>query len=90
MQQFSYQWLVYIVECSDASYYCGLTTDLAARLTQHNSGRGSLYTSARAPVKLVWAREFDNEMEARAFERRVKNWGRLKKGKLIRGEVYTN
>lgn len=29
---------VYILECSDGSYYTGSTTDLAKRLTEHETG----------------------------------------------------
>lgn len=88
VEKFSYCWWVYIVKCRDSSYYCGLTTDLSQRLTQHNSGQGSRYTARRWPVALTWSREFPSEAEARIFEHKIKNWGKIKKEKLIRGEIY--
>ena len=85
---FGYNWFVYLVRCRDGSYYCGLTTDVSGRLTQHNSGKGSRYTSIRYPVKLLWTREFGLETDARAFEHKIKKWGRDKKEKLIWGLIY--
>lgn len=45
--------LVYIIECSDGTYYTGITTNIRRRIFQHNNGTGSKYTRARRPVKLV-------------------------------------
>ena len=77
----------YILECSDGSYYVGSTTNLGARLTQHNSDtEGPLYTRRRRPVKLVWNAPFDSIIEAFAFEKRVQGWSRKKREALIRGD----
>ncbi|MDH5680208.1 MAG: GIY-YIG nuclease family protein, partial [Spirochaetota bacterium] len=46
-------WLVYLLECADNSYYCGVTNDLNKRLTDHNSGKGAKYTRSRLPVKVL-------------------------------------
>ncbi|WP_349522872.1 GIY-YIG nuclease family protein [Muricauda sp. NFXS6] len=44
---------VYILLCSDNSYYTGMTNDLDRRITQHNSGHRKFnYTSTRLPVEL--------------------------------------
>jgi predicted GIY-YIG superfamily endonuclease len=77
----------YIVECRDGSYYVGSTTDLEARIWQHNSpDQGALYTRKRRPVMLVWAAEFDSVADAFAFEKRVQGWSRAKRAALIRGD----
>ena len=76
------------MKCSDRSYYCGLTTDLGQRISQHNTGMGSKYTVTRSPVVLLWSREFSSEADARIFEHKIKNWGKMKKERLIRGEIY--
>jgi hypothetical protein len=34
-----YMHYVYILKCSDGSYYTGYTTDLSRRLKKHNEGR---------------------------------------------------
>ena len=41
---------VYILECSDASYYVGSTWDLERRVGEHNLGLGAEYTRRRRPV----------------------------------------
>ena len=77
----------YILECSDGSYYVGSTTNLDARLSQHNSDTdGPLYTRRRRPVKLVWNAPFESTIEAFAFEKRVQGWSRKKREALIRGD----
>ncbi|MCG8567429.1 MAG: GIY-YIG nuclease family protein [Desulfobacterales bacterium] len=46
-------WMVYLVECADATLYCGVTTDMEQRLLKHNQGTASKYTRGRRPVRLV-------------------------------------
>ncbi|MGQ3353428.1 MAG: GIY-YIG nuclease family protein [Phreatobacter sp.] len=79
---------VYILRCSDGSYYVGSTRgeDMARRLSEHQQGLHDGYTAARLPVTLAWSGEFDRITEAIAFERRLKGWSRAKKEAVIRGE----
>jgi len=77
---------MYIVECSDGSYYVGSTTDLERRIWEHNEGVGAKYTARRRPVKLAFAVEFDSVAEAYAREKQVQGWGRAKREALIRGD----
>jgi len=44
---------VYLLECCDGSYYCGITNDIHQRLKQHNAGTASRYTRGRTPVKVI-------------------------------------
>jgi putative endonuclease len=74
---------VYILRCSDGSYYVGSTSNLDARVESHQRGRGGHYTSRRQPVTLVWAGEFESISAAFAFEHQVKGWRRDKKEALI-------
>jgi predicted GIY-YIG superfamily endonuclease len=78
---------VYILRCSDGSYYVGLTrTGLDNRIAEHQSGRFPGYTHSRRPVKLVWSEDFLRLTDAAACERRIKGWRREKKEALIRGD----
>ncbi len=43
---------VYVLECRDGSYYCGITTDMQQRLRQHTAGTASRYTRSRRPVSV--------------------------------------
>ena len=78
---------VYILRCSDGSYYTGSTrASLDNRVSQHNAGSFGGYTARRRPVELVYHQEFDRITDAIAAERQVKNWSRAKKEALIRGD----
>ena len=52
-------WYVYVLQCSDNSLYCGITTDVERRFSEHQSGVGAKYTRARLPVQLLvyWTEE---------------------------------
>lgn len=50
-------WFVYIVHCADGSLYTGTSTDVEARVTTHNAGKGAKYTRSRLPVSLVYTEE---------------------------------
>ena len=78
---------VYMLRCSDQSYYVGLTRDgLDSRIADHQSGRYPGYTHSRRPVALVWSTDFIWLKDAMACERRIKGWRRAKKEALIRGD----
>ena len=77
---------MYILECSDGSYYVGSTNNLERRIWEHNEGIGAKYTARRRPVKLVYSAEFSRIDEAYAFEKRVQGWGRAKREALINGD----
>ncbi|MEK6571624.1 MAG: GIY-YIG nuclease family protein, partial [Bacteroidota bacterium] len=77
---------VYIVQCSDGSYYTGCSTDLRQRLEQHNDGTFPGYTAKRRPVVLKWYGETNDINSAIAAKRQIKGWSRAKKEALIRGD----
>jgi putative endonuclease len=77
---------MYILECSDGSYYVGSTVDLEVRLYQHQRGEGARYTAKKLPVNLVYAEEFSRIDEAYQREKQVQGWGRAKREALIRGD----
>jgi putative endonuclease len=72
---------VYMLHCSDDSYYVGSATgdDLTRRLAEHQSGAYPGCTFSRRPVALVWSEHFDRIGDAIAAERRLKGWSRSKK-----------
>ena len=76
---------VYLLNCSDGSYYCGQTDSIEARMQQHYAGEIG-YTSIRKPVELVWQGEFETREGAIAFEQQIKGWSRAKKDALIAGD----
>lgn len=77
---------MYILKCSDESYYTGSTKDLELRLQQHQTGSGANHTKKRLPVKLVYFEEFDRINEAFYREKQVQGWSRKMKEALINGD----
>ena len=77
---------VYILQCSDNSYYTGCTTNLRQRITEHSEGKYGGYTSTRLPVRLLWIEEFEDVRDAIVLERQIKGWTRKKKEALMMGD----
>jgi putative endonuclease len=78
---------VYILRCSDGSYYCGTARQgLERRVAEHNAGTLGGYTSTRRPVTLVYSEWFQRITDAIAAERQIKGWSRAKKEALMRGD----
>jgi putative endonuclease len=77
---------IYILRCSDGSYYVGSTRDtLEHRVAQHNAGFGG-YTAKRKPVTLLFSQHVERITDAIEAERQVKGWSRAKKEALIAGD----
>lgn len=77
---------IYILRCSDDSYYVGSTSNLEQRINEHIFHKYSGYTSARLPIELVFSQEFMDIRDAIIAERQIKGWGRKKKEALIKGD----
>jgi putative endonuclease len=80
---------VYILKCSDGSYYIGHTNNIQERLIRHNTGQGAKWTACRLPVKLVYKEIFSTELQAIKRERQIKRWSHQKKEALISGNFKT-
>lgn len=77
---------VYILRCSDGSYYTGHTDDLERRIGQHQHGEVAGYTHDRRPVELVFSESFTDRIDALEREQQIKDWSRKKKEALIKGD----
>ncbi|MFN3968219.1 GIY-YIG nuclease family protein [Flavobacterium sp.] len=78
---------VYILKCSDGTYYTGVTSKLTQRLFQHDIGFfPDCYTFKRRPLKLVFYCEFTDINIAFEKEKQIKKWSKAKKEALINGD----
>lgn len=78
---------VYILQCSDGSYYTGVTNNVERRLYEHQEGIiDGCYTHDKRPVKLMFIQEFTDIVEAISREKQIKGWSRKKKEALIAGD----
>ena len=78
---------VYILRCSDDSFYVGSTWDLERRVSEHQQGLGAAYTRRRRPLRLVWHAAYDSVTEAYPMEKRVQGWSRAKRRALVEGRL---
>lgn len=78
---------VYILRCSDGTYYTGYARDVDRRLQEHNKGRAAKYTSGRRPVELVYYESCEDKSLAAKREYEIKQWSRAKKQALIDGDA---
>lgn len=77
---------VYILKCSDCTYYTGITSNLEKRFEEHVSGKDPhSYTFKKRPVELVFYAEFTDINLAIEKEKQIKSWSRAKKEALIDG-----
>jgi tRNA/rRNA methyltransferase len=77
---------IYMLQCSDGSYYVGHTDNIDKRISEHLQGMISGYTKTRLPVKVVYTQDFGTRDEAIIAERQIKKWSRKKKEALIRND----
>ncbi|NME83545.1 GIY-YIG nuclease family protein [Clostridium sp. SM-530-WT-3G] len=75
---------VYILECSDGTFYTGWTNDLEKRIRMHSEGKGAKYTKGRGPLKLVHCEEFESRSDAMRREYEIKQLKRSEKILLIK------
>lgn len=74
-------WHVYIILCSDDSFYTGITTSIERRFSQHASGRGAKYFRGRQPERLVYLESGHTRSSAGRREAEIK--GMTRAGKVV-------
>ena len=77
------EWFLYIIECRTGEFYTGIAEDVEKRVEQHNKGRACRYTKFRGPVRLIYSEFCGEYAVARERERKVKDFSKIKKLKLI-------
>lgn len=79
-------WSLYILKCSDGSFYTGITNDLERRFKMHQAGKASRYTRTRGPVELLYTEKCRDRSSALIRECEIKEWPRPKKEALVSGK----
>ncbi len=77
------EWSVYMLRCSDGSLYTGISKDVDARFSKHQSGRGASYTRTRRPVAVVFREHGMSRSEALIREAAIKRLSKAKKESMI-------
>ena len=77
-------WMLYILECSDGTFYTGVTNDMDRRFSQHNAGKAARYTRGRRPVRLRYCERYTTRSQALVREAAIKRLTRAAKHQLMR------
>lgn len=81
-------YFIYILECSDKTYYVGSTSNLEKRLKQHNQLKsGAHYTKIRRPVILKYSEKVKTLSLARKREAEIKRFTKAKKEALVKNST---
>lgn len=83
MKNSTKNWSVYLLLCSDNTYYCGITNNVEKRVNTHNLKKGAKYTKGRTPVKLIAVKENLTKSDALKFEKLVKKTKKCNKLKIF-------
>jgi putative endonuclease len=75
-------YFVYILLCSDGSFYTGYTRDVEERARQHANGKGAKYTMSHPPKEVTYTEEFATRSEAMKREKAIKKLSHAQKAHL--------
>ncbi len=78
-------YFVYIAQCADKTYYCGYTTDIKRRETEHNSSKkGAKYTHNKRPITIKYFEEYQTLSESLKREYQLKKLTHTEKAQLTK------
>ncbi|GIU34182.1 GIY-YIG nuclease family protein [Shewanella schlegeliana] len=82
-------WFLYMVRCANGHLYTGVTTDVARRFAEHQSGsaKSAKYLRGKGPLTLAYSETVGSRSDALKREIALKRWPRSKKLALIEGVV---
>ena len=80
-------WCVYMIRCSDASLYTGVTTDIERRFREHKEGKvGAKYTRAKIALHVAYVETCASRSEAQVREAQIKKLPRSEKEILVKSQ----
>ena len=74
-------WWLYLLACADGRTYAGIAVDVPARFRTHASGKGSKFTRANRPLRILGQQPFADRSQALRAEHALK---RLEKPEKLR------
>ena len=77
-------WFVYVLLCSDGSFYVGYSDNVKKRFLDNQKGKGGRYTRSHKPIRIVYSEQLDTKSEALKREFEIKSWSREKKINLLK------
>lgn len=77
-------WSVYILLCSDGSFYTGISNNPRKRFLNHKNGKGGAYTRSHKPVRIIYLEKYPDKSSALKRESQIKSWSRIKKIQVLK------
>jgi putative endonuclease len=65
-------WWLYLLACADGRTYAGIALDVAERFQVHVCGKGSKFTRANRPLRILGAQPFASRSAAQQAEYALK------------------
>ncbi|MEI8601791.1 GIY-YIG nuclease family protein [Shewanella sp. PP-Sp27a-2] len=83
-------WYLYLVRCANGHLYTGVTTDIARRFSEHQSGgiKSAKYLRGKGPLTLMYQEQVGTRSDALKREIAVKKLSRAQKLTLIESGGY--
>lgn len=80
------QFYVYILLCTDGSFYTGYTKNMDERTKLHENGKGARYTRMHKPKRVAYVELFDSRAKAMKREKAIKKLSHQQKLKLVNSQ----
>ncbi|EDT2960908.1 GIY-YIG nuclease family protein [Salmonella enterica subsp. enterica] len=76
-------WYLYLIRTVDNALYTGITTDVARRYRQHQTGKGAKALRGKGELTLVFAAQVGDRSLALRIEYRIKQLTKRQKERLV-------
>ncbi|ECI6536323.1 GIY-YIG nuclease family protein, partial [Salmonella enterica subsp. enterica] len=76
-------WYLYLIRTADNALYTGITTDVARRYRQHQTGKGAKALRGKGELTLAFAAQVGNRSQALRIEYRIKQLTKRQKERLV-------
>ncbi|WES67855.1 GIY-YIG nuclease family protein [Superficieibacter sp. HKU1] len=83
-------WYLYLIRTENNALYTGITTDVARRFTQHQTGKGAKALRGKGELMLAFSEEVGERSLALRLEYRIKQLTKRQKERLVAGEILLN
>ncbi|WP_194207073.1 GIY-YIG nuclease family protein [Superficieibacter sp. 1612_C1] len=80
-------WYLYLIRTQKNALYTGITTDVARRFVQHQTGKGAKALRGKGELTLAFSEEVGERSLALRLEYRIKQLTKRQKERLVAGDI---
>lgn len=85
------QWAVYLIRTASNQLYCGVTTDVERRFSEHqNSKKGAKFLKGKGPLELAWSEPVGDKKKAMRLEYKIKQLSKAQKESIVNKTLQIN